>query len=117
MGLKRHIPNALTLANLFLGCVALTRIPSGNLYEVAGLIAGCLALDFMDGLLARWLKAQSELGRQLDSLADLVSFGVVPGIVVFSQTAGCRRISCAEPRFILPKSGNSHRCGSQACAL
>lgn len=79
----RHIPNSITLFNLFLGCIAVVLALSGALAEAAILILVCSLLDFLDGATARWLKAWSPLGVQLDSLADLISFGFAPAAIVF----------------------------------
>lgn len=79
----RHLPNAVTLLNLFCGACACPCILYGRLEWAIGLVAiGALA-DLLDGMLARWLKVHSELGKQLDSLADMVSFGLVPGLIVY----------------------------------
>jgi CDP-diacylglycerol---serine O-phosphatidyltransferase len=85
MKIKHYIPNALTLMNLVCGLVSLTLTLKGN-YAMASyfiLIAGLF--DFLDGNAARILNAHSELGKQLDSLADVVSFGVAPGIMIFQM--------------------------------
>jgi CDP-diacylglycerol--serine O-phosphatidyltransferase len=79
----RHLPNLLTLGNLFCGCCALLFILSGRIAEAALFTAGCFVLDYADGLAARALGVASDLGRQLDSLADVVSFGVVPGALMY----------------------------------
>jgi CDP-diacylglycerol--serine O-phosphatidyltransferase len=81
--MKKHIPNALTLANLLAGCVAVVCI----LYQhyaaaVLLLLAGGVA-DFADGFVARMLNVQSAIGRELDSLADMVSFGLAPGVILY----------------------------------
>ena len=83
MSLKRHIPNAVTLLNLFSGCVALIFAVHGNFIAASIFIFLGIFFDFFDGLLARKLNVQSPLGIQLDSLADLVTSGVVPGIIMF----------------------------------
>jgi len=82
--IKKHIPNSITCLNLFSGCVAVFLAFKGN-YEGA-IIAILLAavFDFFDGFAARLLKAYSPMGKELDSLADMVSFGVAPGAIVFS---------------------------------
>lgn len=81
--MKKHIPNALTLLNLFFGGMGIIAV-FGTRPEQAAWFLGIAALfDFFDGFVARWLKAYSELGKQLDSLADMVSFGVLPGMVLF----------------------------------
>jgi CDP-diacylglycerol--serine O-phosphatidyltransferase len=80
----KNIANYITLGNLFCGLMGLSALLSGEadspLWALAfmGLAA---VLDFLDGFVARWLKADGEMGKQLDSLADLVSFGVVPGLI------------------------------------
>jgi len=87
--MKKHIPNAITCLNLFTGCVAVYIIfqaSPGDLssLEFAAYLVGLAAVfDFLDGLVARVLHAYSEIGKQLDSLADMVSFGVVPGAILF----------------------------------
>jgi CDP-diacylglycerol--serine O-phosphatidyltransferase len=83
MSLKRHIPNAVTLLNLLSGCIALIFAVYGNFIAAALFVFLGVFFDFFDGLLARKLNVQSPLGIQLDSLADLVTSGVVPGIIMF----------------------------------
>lgn len=79
----QQIPNLFTLANLFCGSLAVVYAFSLKL-EIAGyLIFAGAFFDFIDGLAARLLKVHSELGKQLDSLADVVSFGLAPGIIMF----------------------------------
>ncbi|MFN8155458.1 MAG: CDP-diacylglycerol--serine O-phosphatidyltransferase [Bacteroidia bacterium] len=80
----RHIPNLITLANLLCGCLALEAIFHSDLFTAGILVLIALVLDFMDGFTARMLKAYSEIGKQLDSLADMVTFGVVPGMMLYS---------------------------------
>ncbi|MCH8902981.1 MAG: CDP-alcohol phosphatidyltransferase family protein [Bacteroidetes bacterium] len=79
----RQIPNILTLANLGLGCAAVSFILNNDLAMAALMIYIAAFLDFTDGAMARWLHAESETGKQLDTLADIVSFGLVPGLVFF----------------------------------
>lgn len=83
MNIKKHIPNAITCANLLCGCLAIVSAFNGNLVLSAYLIGIAAVLDFFDGFVARLLKVGGELGKQLDSLADMVTFGVVPGVVMF----------------------------------
>lgn len=87
MQIKKHVPNIITLLNLFCGCIALVSIAKGNFY--GGFIFVCLGifLDFFDGFFARLFKVSSPLGLQLDSLADMVTSGVVPGYVMYSMFA------------------------------
>ena len=81
--MKKHVPNALTCLNLFAGCLAVTQTFAGRLELAAYLVALAAAFDFADGLLARVLRVSSPIGKDLDSLADMVSFGVVPGALLF----------------------------------
>jgi CDP-diacylglycerol---serine O-phosphatidyltransferase len=104
MKLIKNLPNILTLFNLFLGCMAIVyifndhmvvhMIDYGDHHEVFNIELGnldfasyCIFLaaiiDFFDGFVARLLKAQSPIGKQLDSLADMVTFGLVPGIIMY----------------------------------
>ena len=82
--MKKHIPNFITCLNLFSGCVASYLAFKSN-YEGA-FIAILLAavFDFMDGFAARLLKGYSAMGKELDSLADMISFGLAPGAIIFS---------------------------------
>ena len=82
--MKRHLPNAVTCLNLLCGCLALTNIFAGRLDVGAYFVAAAAAADFADGLLARALRVSSAIGKDLDSLADMVSFGVVPGAILAS---------------------------------
>ena len=81
--IKKNIPNLFTLGNLFCGCVAIVFAFGGNLVWSAYMVGICCVFDFLDGLVARALNVHSEIGKQLDSLADMVSFGVVPGVIMF----------------------------------
>lgn len=128
----KQIPNIFTLLNLFFGCLAIVSIMQTGLtlsvdsngenlvviperIYMAGVFIGLAALvDFLDGFVARFLKASSELGKQLDSLADTVSFGVAPGLIAyqflrlsFAQQPDGLDISIAWllPAFILPCAG------------
>lgn len=81
--MKQYIPNALTLLNLFCGCIAVIFAVENNLVNAALFVFLGIFFDFFDGFAARKLHVQSELGVQLDSLADMVTSGVVPGIVMY----------------------------------
>ena len=83
MSFKRHIPNIVTLLNLFAGCIAVIFAVNGNFIVASIFVFLGIFFDFFDGLLARKLNVQSPLGIQLDSLADLVTSGVVPGLIMF----------------------------------
>ena len=128
----KQIPNLFTLLNLFAGCLAIVCIMQtgvtisvdGNgenlvvipekIYLASLFIGLAAAIDFLDGFVARLLKVPSELGKQLDSLADTVSFGVAPGLIAYqflrlsyAQQAGGLDISTLWllPAFILPCAG------------
>ncbi len=130
--MKKQIPNIITLANLFLGCIAivyilepgltltvsvegenLVSLPEKMMWASWFIFAAAL-VDFFDGFVARWLKVPSAMGKQLDSLADVVSFGVAPAMIAFqflrysfSQEAGGLDIYIAWllPALIIPCAG------------
>ena len=81
--MSKHIPNLLTISNLICGCIALYFTFKGELVFTAYLIGLAAIFDFMDGAAARFLNISNPIGKELDSLADMVSFGLVPGSVVF----------------------------------
>ena len=81
--MKKYIPNLITLCNLFSGSLAVIFAVQGNLVAAAFFVALGIFFDFFDGLAARALDVKSDVGLQLDSLADVVTSGVVPGIVMF----------------------------------
>lgn len=83
MSIKKHIPNLLTLLNLLSGTIAVFFAVKEQLVVAALFVFLGIFFDFFDGFAARLLKVQGELGKQLDSLADVVTSGVVPGIVMF----------------------------------
>lgn len=81
--LKKIIPHVITSANLLCGCLAITQIAEGNFLIASLLVLLGAFFDFFDGLAARALKVGSELGTQLDSLADMITFGLVPAYLAF----------------------------------
>ena len=88
--IRNNIPNAITSLNLFFGCMAcIAALSNGCLvapYIIAiNYIALSAVADFLDGLVARWLHAVSAIGKELDSLADLVSFGLAPALILYSK--------------------------------
>lgn len=83
--IKNNLANAITLGNLFSGCVGAVHLILGDYQTTAICIILSLVLDFFDGFVARALKANSNLGTQLDSLADMVSFGLIPGLAMFKM--------------------------------
>ncbi|MBM4763426.1 CDP-diacylglycerol--serine O-phosphatidyltransferase [Bacillus sp. B15-48] len=80
--MKKHIPNLLTFGNLFCGFLAISYIIHGDLRNAPILIFIAIMLDAVDGRVARILGVSNELGKELDSLADIVSFGVAPALLV-----------------------------------
>lgn len=94
MNIKKHVPNIITLLNLFCGCIALVYVSELD-FEMAFYFV-CLGIffDFFDGFFARLFKVSSPLGLQLDSLADMVTSGVVPGFAMFALLASvCDKFS------------------------
>jgi CDP-diacylglycerol--serine O-phosphatidyltransferase len=82
----KHLPNILTICNLLCGCIAIKLSFSGDLSGViyaSYFIFLAAIFDFLDGFAARALKAYSEIGKQLDSLADMVTFGVAPSFITY----------------------------------
>ena len=84
----KHLPNFITCLNLASGFLAILFAWNGNLLTASWLIAGAMVFDFLDGFAARLLGAYSDLGKELDSLADIVSFGIAPALIVYSILSG-----------------------------
>ena len=128
----KQIPNIFTLLNLFFGCLAIVFILQNavvpvadqngesvlilpeKVYWASAFIGIAAVIDFLDGLVARLLNLRSEMGKQLDSLADVVSFGVAPGMIIFqflrmafAQQENGMDISAMYllPAFIVPCAG------------
>ena len=94
MNIKKHVPNLITLLNLFSGCIALVFVTNLEKpdFEMAFLFVSLgIFLDFFDGFFARLFKVSSPLGLQLDSLADMVTSGLVPGFVMYLMLSGLSR--------------------------
>ena len=81
--MKKHIPNAITCCNLFSGCISIVLMCNGYAVAAGAMIFLAAVFDFFDGFAARLLKAYSPLGAQLDSLSDVVSFGVAPSFIIY----------------------------------
>jgi len=79
----KHIPNFITSLNLAAGFIAIIFAANGNMLTASWLILAAMIFDFLDGFSARLLKAYSAIGKELDSLADVVSFGVAPGLIIY----------------------------------
>lgn len=97
MTIKKHIPNTITCCNLFSGCVACVMALEGDFLAALFFIVLGAIFDFFDGMVARLLKVSSPLGVQMDSLADDITFGLAPAVVVFSFMR-----NLPLPAFMLP---------------
>ena len=86
--MKKYIPNSITLANLFCGTIAVVLAVENRLDWAALFVGLGIFFDFFDGFFARLLNVKSDLGLQLDSLADMVTAGVVPGIAMYQLLKG-----------------------------
>lgn len=84
MKIFKHLPNFITLLNLLTGSVGIVLALQGNLVMAAFCVFIAAVFDFLDGFAARLLKANSSIGKELDSLADVISFGLLPGIIAYS---------------------------------
>jgi len=87
--MKKHIPNFVTCLNITIGSVAIVMALRGSIEIASCLILLATACDYIDGLIARLLRVQSAIGADLDSLADLVSFGVAPAMILFMWLNEC----------------------------
>ncbi len=84
MSIKKHIPNSITCCNLFSGCIACTMAFEGYfVWALAFIVLGAV-FDFFDGMAARLLGVVSPMGLQMDSLADDITFGLTPAVMVFT---------------------------------
>lgn len=79
----KHIPNLITSLNLVSGFIGIIFAARGDIISASWLIAAAMVFDYLDGFAARLLNAYSDLGKELDSLADIVSFGVAPAMIIF----------------------------------
>ena len=89
MSLKKHIPNTITALNLACGVLGVVFALDGRVDLAFALMLAAALFDFCDGLAARVLDAYSEMGKQLDSLADMVSFGVLPAVMMHRTMSLC----------------------------
>lgn len=97
MPFKKHLPNLITLLNLFSGCIALTFVVQKE-YEMAFYFVSLgIFFDFFDGFFARMFQVSSPLGLQLDSLADMVTSGVVPGFALFQMMLEAFGLTLSSP--------------------
>lgn len=99
----KQLPNLITLINLLCGCAALLSLFQGWYLATAAWLAAAAAADFADGLVARALNVSSPVGKELDSLADLISFGLVPGAILYTLL-----VMGAFPAYAHPMEGGIH---------
>lgn len=103
--MKRHIPNLLTLGNLLCGTIATIYAIKGDFVITGILVITGIVFDFFDGFVARMLNVQGELGKQLDSLADMVTSGVVPGIVMLQLITSAMSLDYSSGYFGIDSYG------------
>jgi CDP-diacylglycerol--serine O-phosphatidyltransferase len=95
--MRRHIPNTITCCNLLSGCIAaMYAFEKAYALAFAFIIAGAV-FDFFDGLTARALKVSSPIGKELDSLADVITFGFAPAAMVYSWISECAAVNLGMP--------------------
>jgi len=99
MNIKKHIPNFITLMNLLAGILSIYLGMKGEIQLSAAMIFVAAIFDFFDGFLAKVLNAKSDIGVQLDSLADMVSFGVAPAFVLF-HTFGMPEVGSSSIKYL-----------------
>src|SRR5665648_255893 len=80
----KHIPNFITSLNLAAGFISIIYAANGDMITATWFVLAAMIFDFLDGFSARLLKAYSAIGKELDSLADVVSFGVAPGLIIYN---------------------------------
>ena len=104
---RKHVPNAITCANLFSGCVGIVFAFQGELIVAAYAVLLAAIFDFFDGFASRVLKSFSGIGKELDSLADMVSFGVLPSVILYQLFLQAPQIDKISPylnfiAFLIP---------------
>jgi len=105
--ITKHVPNAITSLNLASGCVSIVFALNGHYETAALLILLAAVFDFLDGLAARLLNAYSSIGKELDSLADVVSFGVAPATILYQFMTDLSQLTGSSPlwawaAFLIP---------------
>ncbi|KXX68758.1 CDP-diacylglycerol--serine O-phosphatidyltransferase [Flammeovirga sp. SJP92] len=100
MGIKKHIPNAITCSNLISGCIGISFCFEGDLVLGATMILIGATFDFFDGFAARMLKVSSPMGKELDSLADMVTFGVLPAVILYQLLLQVELLSDTQTTYL-----------------
>jgi CDP-diacylglycerol--serine O-phosphatidyltransferase len=95
----KHIPNLITSLNLVSGFFAIVFAASGDVVGASWLIVAAMIFDYLDGFAARLLKSYSDMGKELDSLADVVSFGVAPGFIILRLMSN---LQTADTMMLIP---------------
>lgn len=98
--IKNHIPNAITCLNLFSGCIGIYFAFNGQFDLAAYCMIASGIFDFFDGMVARLLRVSSPLGKELDSLADVISFGMLPGAIYFKLLEQSVNLNPSLPEFL-----------------
>lgn len=99
--MKKHIPNAITCCNLICGCIATVQAVQGHADVALLFIVVGAVFDFFDGMTARLLHVSSPIGKELDSLADVVTFGVAPSAIIFAYLQSKYSTAEASMAFIM----------------
>lgn len=102
--IRKHIPNIITSLNVLCGSIAVVFILNGALTIAVILMVLAMVFDFLDGLSARVLKAYSPVGKELDSLADVISFGLAPGLLMFKLLESSLALKSTAPGFLSTSS-------------
>ncbi|MDR3129068.1 MAG: CDP-diacylglycerol--serine O-phosphatidyltransferase [Tannerellaceae bacterium] len=102
MSIVKQLPNFITCLNLLSGCLAVLCGAEGNFSAAANWVIAAATFDFLDGFIARLLHATSPVGKDLDSLADLISFGLAPGMVVYRLLDGVTDTPLPYLAFLIP---------------
>jgi CDP-diacylglycerol--serine O-phosphatidyltransferase len=102
--IRKHVPNFITSLNVLCGSMAVVLILNGALTTAVFLIVLAMVFDFLDGMSARMLKAYSPIGKELDSLADVISFGLAPGLLMFKMLEHALALNTTAPGFLSQSS-------------
>lgn len=102
--IRKHVPNFLTSLNVLCGSIAVVLIMKGALTIAVSLIVLAMVFDFLDGMSARVLNAYSPVGKELDSLADVISFGLAPGLLMFKMMENALAMNTSAPGFLSQSS-------------
>jgi CDP-diacylglycerol---serine O-phosphatidyltransferase len=102
MKIKEHIPNFITSLNLLSGCAGVVAIFSGHTTAAVIMMGAAAAFDYTDGMVARALHVKSAIGKELDSLADVISFGLLPGAIMYQLMLNCTNLPGTEYGWLNP---------------